>query len=135
MMYFFHQDLSFFSTKMFCTKSRKEALSLFNKIIQTIIFMKSTVGLETFSGEIIGHISMTKMSLQVKGHWLWFHLEKDKLCQVYLPRTCFSWMNTSLAFNPDLWGELISCIVTLWPHRVMGLMIIILFIICIHFSQ
>lgn len=35
---------------------------------------------------INSHMSMIKVSLQIGGHLLLFDLEKDGLCQVYLPR-------------------------------------------------
>lgn len=41
--------------------------------------------------------------------WLWFYPERDGLCPVYLPKTCYARMNISPAFNPDMCRELVKC--------------------------
>lgn len=40
-----------------------------------------------FPDEINGHVSETKVRLQVAGYWLWFDLDRDGLHHVYLPKT------------------------------------------------
>lgn len=40
-------------------------------------------------------VSMTKVSLKVREHELWFDLERNGLSQVCLPKICHTWMNTS----------------------------------------
>lgn len=71
-------------------------------------------------------MSVTKERLQAGGHWLWFGQEKDELCQIYLPKTCYARMNITPAFNPDLMRELLSCTVTRWSQLIIGLLLMMM---------
>lgn len=67
---------------------------------------------------------MTMESLQVGVHRLWFDLERDALCEVYLPEAHSVWVNTSPVFKLDIWKELVRCSDGQWLS-VMGLMMMI----------
>lgn len=65
---------------------------------------------ESSLNEINVQVSMTKMSLQVRKHCLWFGLEKYEL------KTCYTWRNSSLAFNIDMWRGLVRCSAVHQPY-------------------
>lgn len=69
--------------------------------------------IENSPNAINNHMPMMKASCHNGMHWL----KKDRLYQIYLPRTP--------TFNPYMWGELkqvLKFMVTLQPHLVMSLM-------------
>lgn len=49
--------------------------------------MKSTGREEGSPDSINGHISVTKASLQLEGHWLGFNMERHELRKIYLSKT------------------------------------------------
>lgn len=59
---------------------------------------------------------MIKSRLKVGGYQHWFDLARNECCQVYLPKTHYTWRNISLAFNPDKWNELVKRSAALWPY-------------------
>lgn len=48
--------------------------------------LKTTARVEWSPDGINSHISVTKVTIQVAGHQLWFNLERDGLCLFYLPK-------------------------------------------------
>lgn len=50
--------------------------------------LKSTAIVDGSGDGISGYVSVTKASLQIGGHRLWFDLERDGLRQVYLAKIC-----------------------------------------------
>lgn len=63
--------------------------------------LKSTVRSEGFLDGI-------NVNLKGKGQPVQFDLERGRVRQVYLPKTRYACINTSPAFNPDLWRVLIK---------------------------
>lgn len=81
-----------------------------------------------FPDRIKNNIVVTKVSHHIGGHQLWLDLVRNGLHQVYLPMTGYTWMNTSLTFKPryvEGTGQGLKCAVTLWPHLLMEMMMII----------
>lgn len=90
--------------------------------------LKWMARLECSPDGINSHISMHKT--KVGGHWLWFDLERNGFCQVYLPKTHYTWMNISLALNPDIWKgthQVLTWTVSLLPNLIMGLMMMMIY--------
>lgn len=61
---------------------------------------------------------------QCWGHRLWFYQEKDGFAKFTCPRDT-TWMNNSLAVNPDLWSELLTSASSQRTHPVWGRMMTI----------
>lgn len=55
---------------------------------------------------ISNHVSMTKVSLQIRGYWLRFDLERDGLCTQDM-LCMYEYLSV---FDPNMWKELVSCL-------------------------
>lgn len=66
---------------------------------------------------INSNVSVTKASLQVREHRLWFDLESDRFHQVNLHKTHYAWLTISPAFNTDMWRELDRRSAVSWSYN------------------
>lgn len=57
---------------------------------------------------------MTKANFLV-GYWL-FDVERERFYQFYLSMTYYAWMNAPLAYNVDMWRELVWCSAEQQPY-------------------
>lgn len=66
--------------------------------------LESIASMEDSLSAINSHVSVTTVSLQGGGHWLWFVLERDGTHQVCILKTWYPWM-VSLWLSTQICGE------------------------------